>query len=91
VLEQQVSSVAKVQYVWSPGYVDALVERDRDLDGNQGNGLEERLYVQHDANWNVTALVNTSGSVLERYVYDLCGAVTYLEQAASFCSRRSSN
>src|SRR5207302_5137671 len=75
VLEERVSGVTKAQYVWSPVYVDALVERDRDADGNSGNGLEERLYVQQDANWNVTALVDTSGNVKERYIYDPYGQV----------------
>lgn len=37
-------------------------------------GLEERLYVQQDANWNVTAVVNTSGSIQERYVEHRTGA-----------------
>jgi RHS repeat-associated protein len=36
------------------------------------------LYVQQDANWNVTALVDVNGNVLERYVYDPYGAVTVL-------------
>src|SRR5207237_5877853 len=78
VVEDRIGGTTKVQYVWSPVYVDAMIERDRDADGNPANGLEERLYVQQDANWNVTALVNTSGSVVERYVYDAYGAVTYL-------------
>jgi RHS repeat-associated protein len=78
VLEEQVSGVSKAQYVWSPVYVDALVLRDRDADGNSANGLEERLYVQQDANWNVTALVNTTGTVVERYDYDPYGKVTFL-------------
>src|SRR5207248_515338 len=65
-------------YVWSPVYVDALVERDRDADGNSGNGLEERLYVQQDANWNVTAVLNTAGVVQERYVEDPYGQASTL-------------
>src|SRR5260370_33148185 len=76
VLEEQVGGVSKIQYVWSPVYVDALILRDRDADGNAGNGLEERLWVQQDANYNVTALVNNSGTVVERYAYDPYGAVT---------------
>jgi len=74
-LEEQVGGVSKVQYVWSPVYLDALILRDRDADGNSANGLEERLYVQQDANWNVTALLNTSGTVVERYAYDPYGYV----------------
>ncbi len=70
VLEEDWSGATQVQYVWSAVYVDAMVERDR------GN---ERLYVLQDANWNVTALVNTSGAVQERYVYDPYGQVTVLD------------
>jgi RHS repeat-associated protein len=78
VLEERTGGVstATVQYVWSPVYVDALVLRDR---STQNNGtLDERLWVQQDANWNVTALVNSSGSVVERYIYDPYGQVSYL-------------
>jgi RHS repeat-associated protein len=58
--------------------VDALVLRDRDADGNPANGLEERLYAQQDANWNITALVNPSAHVVERYDYDPYGQATIL-------------
>jgi RHS repeat-associated protein len=78
VLEERLNGVsaATVQYVWSPVYVDALVLRDR---STQNNGmLDERLWVQQDANWDVTALVNSSGTVMERYVYDPYGNVTFL-------------
>jgi RHS repeat-associated protein len=34
------------------------------------------MYVLHDANFNVTALVDTDGDVVERYVYDPYGAAT---------------
>jgi RHS repeat-associated protein len=78
VLEEQVSGVTKTQYLWSPVYVDALVLRDRDADGVSSNGLEERVYVQQDANWNVTALVDTDAAVVERYVYDPYGQATKL-------------
>jgi RHS repeat-associated protein len=36
-----------------------------------------------DANWNVTGLANGSGTVVERYVYDSFGAVTYLNASWS--------
>jgi RHS repeat-associated protein len=78
VLEERLGGVttATIQYVWSPVYVDALIERDK---STQNNGtLDERLYVQQDANWNVTALINTSGTVVERYVYDPYGKPTFL-------------
>jgi len=56
-------------------YVDALVLRDRDTDSD-GVPDDERLWVQQDANWNVTALVDDYGNVVERFVYDPFGAAT---------------
>ncbi len=77
VLEEYVGGTAQDRYVWSPVYVDAMVLRDASVSGT----LNERLWVQQDANWNVTALVNGSGSVVERYVYDPYGNVTVLSVA----------
>jgi RHS repeat-associated protein len=57
-------------------YVDALILRDRDTDAN--GSLDERLWVVQDANFNVTALVNTSGTVVERYAYDPYGVATVM-------------
>src|SRR5262249_31939679 len=69
-VEEDVSASMQDQYVWSPVYLDALVERDTPT---------QRLYAQQDANWNVTALIDTSGTVQERYIYDPDGAVTILD------------
>jgi len=74
VLEEQVGGAATARYVWSPVYVNALVLRDN-ATGTPGT-LNQRLWVQQDANWNVTALVNGSGVVVERYVYSPFGVVT---------------
>src|SRR5262245_46132864 len=79
VVEERVGGVVQSQYVWSPGYVDALVERDRDTDAN--GTLDERLYAAHDANYNVTAVFDTSGNVVERYAYDPFGAANILTPA----------
>jgi RHS repeat-associated protein len=79
VLEERVGGSAKVHYVWSAVYVDALLLRDRDATG--GGTLSERLWVQQDANWKVTALVNGLGSVVERYAYDPYGNITFLSAA----------
>jgi len=88
VLEERVgtSVAAAQQYVWGLRYVDDLVLRDWDVaaggdlggDGNANNGttgLDERLYAMQDANWNVVALVNTSGVPVERYTYSAYGKV----------------
>src|SRR5207253_8847078 len=68
------------QYVWSPAYIDDLIERDTP---------SQRLYVQQDANWNVTALVDISSNVQERYVYDPYGQFTVL--APNWTSRGASS
>ena len=49
------------------------------VDIKTGGGLDERLYTTYDANYNVTALVNTSGTVVERYIYDPYGKQTVLD------------
>jgi YD repeat-containing protein len=69
VLEEQAGGVTQTDFVWSPVYLDALVEPDRG---------SERFYVQQDANWNVTALVDTTGTVQERYTYLPFGQPTVL-------------
>jgi len=52
-----------------------LRDRDTDDDGT----LDETLHYTNDANMNVTALVNDSGTVVERYVYDPYGKVTFMD------------
>jgi RHS repeat-associated protein len=68
VLEDRVNNVDTTHYVWSAVYVDALILRDRDTDGN--GSLDERLYATSDANFNVTAIIDTSGTVQERFRYN---------------------
>ena len=62
----------EVPYVWSESYLDALVERDQ----YSGGAQTQRLYAQQDANYDTTALVDTTGTVQERYLYDPYGVVT---------------
>jgi RHS repeat-associated protein len=78
------------QHVWSPVYVDAMVLRDRDTDGDgdpRDAGGGERLYVTHDANFNVTGVIGEDGSggweVNERYVYDPYGSRAVLDADGS--------
>jgi RHS repeat-associated protein len=76
VLEERQGGVVQARNVWGPEYVNELVLRDQ---SSQHNGvLDQRLYAQQDANWNVTAVVNTSGGVLERYAFDPYGQVTVM-------------
>jgi RHS repeat-associated protein len=71
-VEYQVGE-AMAYNVWSPVYVNALVFR-----AEYQSGVYVRHYALQDANWNVTAWVNSLGAVLERYAYDPYGAVTVL-------------
>jgi RHS repeat-associated protein len=73
-----VATVAKYQYVWDKRYLDALCLRDENKNGDTsciGAG-DERLYYAHDTIFSVRALVNTAGTVVERYKYDAYGKVT---------------
>jgi RHS repeat-associated protein len=80
ILEERLNSstTADKRFVWGLRYIDDLILRDH-------GGT--RHYVLHDY-FNVTAIVNTSGTVQERYGYDAFGAVRFLN--ASFGSASSS-
>src|SRR5579884_3188682 len=83
VLAEYQGSTVTAYNVWSPVYVNALVFRAI----NQGSW--QRLYAVQDANWNVTALVNGTGGVVERYAYDPYGAITVM--SPSWVVQSSSN
>lgn len=61
------------QYVWGRRYVDELVCRD---DAN--NLTTPRLYGMHDANFNLTSVCDSSGTVQERYLFDPYGTPTIM-------------
>ena len=69
------------QYVWHPNYVDALAVRfyDADTDGDLDENNDGAQYYLQDANYNVTAVLDAGGAVLERYTYTAYGEVTFLE------------
>ena len=83
VLEEVQGSTATADNVWSPVYVDALVL----VKQIPSCGPTQLLYVQQDANWNVTAVVNSAG-VQQRFVYTPFGVQTVLGAnfSASFSS-----
>ncbi|MCA9200741.1 MAG: RHS repeat-associated core domain-containing protein [Planctomycetales bacterium] len=65
--------------VWHPYYIDALAARYSDTNTSNGhNDANEVHFALHDANMNVTALVNESGTVFERYAYSPYGRQTVL-------------
>ena len=83
VLEEVQGGAVTADNVWSPVYVDALVL----VKQIPSCGPTQMLYVQQDANWNVTAVVNSAG-VQQRFVYTPFGVQTVLQ--ANFTSSSSS-
>lgn len=74
VLEERVGSSSNPdrQFVWGVRYIDDLILRDR----TTSSTLDERLYALQDGNWNVTAVVDATGTVQERYEYDPYGVTS---------------
>jgi RHS repeat-associated protein len=64
-------------FVWGQRYIDDLVLRDRSTTGT----LNERLYATQDANWNVTAIADTTATIQQRFAYDPYGNTTVLTPA----------
>lgn len=66
------------QYVWpalsmvegGSAYIDQLICRD--------DATPQRLYACQDANFNLTAITDTGGSIVERYVFDPYGVRTIM-------------
>ena len=90
------TAIVDRQYVWGLRYVDDLLSRDRNTDGTStgdygktGSGLDERLMVLQDANYNVCAIANTTGVCLERYNYTAYGEPSCLTPA--FADRASTD
>ena len=88
-LEERVNASTEPgrQFVWGLRYQDDLILRDRDTTGN--SVLDERLYGLQDANWNLTSISDTTGSIQERYSYSAYGTPAFLD--SSFNSRASSS
>ena len=79
------------QYLWDIRYIDAPVLRWQDgNDDGDADDANETLYYTNDANMNVTALVNTTGTVLERVVYDPYGTPTFYDGSWQNASSASS-
>ena len=88
-LEERVDSStdAAVQYLWGIRFVDDLVLRDRDTNGD--GTLDERLYALCDPRFSVVAITDDTGTVQERYGYDGYGSTSIY--SSSYVPRVSSN
>jgi RHS repeat-associated protein len=71
-IEEWVAGVTnpQMQYVWGIRYIDELICRD--------DATPARLYATQDANFNLTSIANTSGAVVERYLFDPYGTRTIM-------------
>jgi RHS repeat-associated protein len=75
-----VATIGLAQYVWDLRYSDAPIVRFRNADGSADGSLEEKLYYCQDANFNTNTLVNEStGAVVERYIYDAYGKASLFD------------
>jgi len=77
VLEERLDTSSSVdrRFVWGVRHVDDQILRDRDT--NADGTLDERFYALHD-HFSVTAIVNTSGAVQERYGYNGFGQPRFM-------------
>ena len=62
------------EYVYGPDYVDEFVLQSYSLGSGQGD-RQQKMYMLQDANYNVMALVNATGGVLEHYQWDPYGTL----------------
>ena len=69
---EDTSETATAMYSYHPHYVDAVAVRIRDADAH---------FYLHDANYNVTAMADDTGTVVERYSYTPYGETTFMSEA----------
>ena len=91
VLEERLgtATTADRHFIWGLRYIDDLILRDRDTTTPADGTLDERLYALQDANWNVTALCNSSGDIQERVCYHAYGTPQF--RTPAYANRTSSN
>ncbi len=70
------------EYVYGPDYVDEFVLQSYSLGSGQGD-RQAKMYMLQDANYNVMALVNDTGGVLEQYQWDPYGTLVSKQTTAS--------
>jgi RHS repeat-associated protein len=76
VIEEHFSGSLVAQYVWGLDYVNDMVLRDDDYFGSHsdlgitGSGLGERLYTEHDAEWDISSLTDDTGTLAQWNFYE---------------------
>ena len=74
--ERNGSGVVLRQYYWGPQYVDELMLVGINQAPLSYNQCERFFWALHDANYNVTGLVDARGNLVERYEYTPYGQRT---------------
>ncbi|MDR1884288.1 MAG: hypothetical protein LBR26_16135 [Prevotella sp.] len=67
---ESVTNSEVISYVWGLRYIDDLIYRQRG---------SEKLYSLADPNWNVVAICDVNGNVIERMRYDAFGKIAWLD------------
>lgn len=90
-VSHDIKTTAYKQFVYQPYYIDAPLVRfhDANEDGDFDDTNEENYYT-HDTQFNVTAITDSSGTVLERYMYDAFGGV-WIKDPANHYTRANSS
>ncbi|MBA3684524.1 MAG: RHS repeat-associated core domain-containing protein [Planctomycetes bacterium] len=73
-METRKGTTVRQQHVWDLRYIDAPILRWRETAA--AGVLDEKLFYTQDANFNVTALVNPAGAVVERFIFEPYGKRT---------------
>lgn len=81
--ERHVHHGAGLNGVGTGSYIDSVVLRDRDTDGNSENGFEERHYYCQNWRQDVVAVINAAGRQVEQMRYTAYGtpyAIPFVDQ-----------
>ncbi|MCX6666598.1 MAG: RHS repeat-associated core domain-containing protein, partial [Euryarchaeota archaeon] len=73
-IQEQFSSGDKKDYIYGPGYIEEFIAQI-DITGSS----QKITYMLQDANYNVVALVDSSGTVKEQYTYDPYGTLAAMD------------
>jgi len=71
-------------YVWGLDYIDELIEVAMNDDPSSDNTVDTHYWATHNANYNVTQLIDSGGDIKERYEYTPYGErVVYFSPGAN--------
>ncbi|MGA2230288.1 MAG: hypothetical protein ABSH22_05260, partial [Tepidisphaeraceae bacterium] len=74
--EQNGSGMTVKQFIWGAQYIDDLIQVSLNSSPSTQSTCDTPYWAMCDANWNVLGLVNSSGTLTERYEYTAYGQRT---------------